>query len=141
MGKSIRLNNVKIFTSYFDNKEKLLNLGYKNLVSIAGKCPNDFVSTRLNDNRCWEYKKLAPKYNWWKEWHDNHLSNEWYIKKYYETVLNKLNQYDVLTELNRNDNDIILLCWETPNLFCHRHIISDWFKKAGFNCNEIEVNK
>lgn len=130
---------MKIYTSYFDNVNNLLDLGYKNLISIAGKCPNNFLSTRLNDNRCWEYKKLAPKYNWWKEWHDNQLSNEWYIKKYYETVLNKLNPTEVVKELFKHNSkeNAILLCWE-KNEFCHRHIVAEWLNK-NLNIEIIEL--
>lgn len=130
---------MKIYTSYFNNVNNLLNLGYKNLISIAGKCPNNFLSTRLNDNRCWEYKKLAPKYNWWKEWRDNQLSNEWYIKKYYETVLNKLNPIEVVKELFKSNSkeNAILLCWE-KNEFCHRHIVAEWLNK-NLNIEIIEL--
>ena len=76
--------------SKLDADSKKGNKTSKRILEVAEN-PDNFLSTRLNDNRCWEYKKLAPKYNWWKEWHNNQLSNEWYIKKYYETVLNKLN--------------------------------------------------
>lgn len=53
-----------LYTSYFKKKNELLNMGFTRLISIAGACPADFLSTRLNDNRCIEYRKLAPKYSW-----------------------------------------------------------------------------
>ena len=52
-------------------------------VSIAGHAPDYYKGI--------QFKILAPKYTWWKEWHDKHLSNDWYRAKYQETVLNKLN--------------------------------------------------
>lgn len=138
MEKSLKLNNVKIFTSYFDKKDELLRQGFKNFVSIAGKCPDDFLFTQLNNIHCEEYKKLAPKYSWWKEWHDKKLSNEWYIEKYYETVLSKLNVDEVFKELTKDGNYVaILLCWEKPELFCHRHVVAHWFKNAGYECVEL----
>jgi hypothetical protein len=119
-----------LYTSYFKKKDELLNMGFSRLISIAGVCPTDFLSTHLNDNRCLEYRKLAPKYSWWKIWHDNQLSSEWYTEKYYETVLNLLNPIVVYQHLTKNNTtDAVLLCWEEPFLFCHRHIVADWLMK------------
>ena len=39
-------------------------------VSIAGYAPDEYTGI--------QFKTLAPKYNWWKEWHDKHISNYWY---------------------------------------------------------------
>ena len=30
----------------------------------------------------------------------------------------------------------VLLCWEKPGDFCHRHIVADWLRKAGFEVKE-----
>lgn len=30
----------------------------------------------------------------------------------------------------------VLLCWEKPEAFCHRHIVADWLRKAGFEVKE-----
>ena len=49
-----------------------------------------------------------PKYIWWKEWHDNKLSNSWYEEQYFNTVLNKLNVTKVLLDLGDSP---ILLCY------------------------------
>lgn len=108
---------VIVQTSYFANLKNV-----ENPVSVAGKCP-DFYKGRP------EYKKLAPKYDWWKKWHDEKLSNEWYIEQYRKTVLEKLNPSQTLSELLSiypNANVITLLCWERAGLFCHRHLISQW---------------
>ena len=49
-------------------------------------------------NKYHQCKKLAPKYTWWKEWHDGELSNEQYTEKYYETVLNQLEPQKIFDE-------------------------------------------
>lgn len=109
----------KIYTSYFSAINLLIERGYFNLISIAGTIPEDFP--------CRKYLKLAPKYVWWKEWHDKHLSNEWYIDKYNETVLSKLNPIEVYLDLTKNDTeDAIILCYEEPKKFCHRHLVANW---------------
>ena len=33
----------------------------------------------------------------------------------------------------------ILLCYERPEDFCHRHIIANWFKAYGHECKELDV--
>lgn len=133
-----------IYTSYF-SKVKALYGQNPNLVfiSIAGKTPNWFDNSLIDVLR---YSKLAPKYEWWRVWHekfkDNLESDEsmnWYIKKYYETILNQLNpifvQRDLLDLSNRKD--VVLLCYETPEKFCHRQIVMNWFNSAEINCKEI----
>ena len=125
---------MNIYTSYFAKTNKLLDKGFDNLISIAGKCPDNF----LNDSRCSQYRDLAPKYIWWKEWHDKNLSNDWYIEKYNETVLNLLNPSQVFLDLTKNNTkDAIILCWEGPNKFCHRHLIAKWL----MNHLKIEITE
>lgn len=127
-----------IYTSYYNNI-KNLQLFDNNLefISIAGKKPN-WINIK-------EYKTLAPKYEWWKEWTDKFHNNPdsdksvaWYMAKYYETVLDKLDPCKIYNELlNLTDRkDVVLLCYETPDKFCHRHIVSKWFRDNGINCGE-----
>lgn len=110
-------------TSYFAKVKKLYGA---NLVSIAGKTPDGFRGTI--------YSKLAPKYEWWKEWKDNHLDEEWYRKKYYTTVLDKLDPHKIYQQLGE---DAILCCYEKSGDFCHRHIVAEWFKKYGYDVEEL----
>lgn len=109
-------------TSYF---AKMKNIYGENLVSVAGKTPNNF--------RGIIYKKLAPKYEWWKEWKNGNCDNDWFINKYKETVLNHLDPHEVYNKLGQ---DAILCCYETPDKFCHRHLIAEWLKKAGYDIEE-----
>ena len=115
-----------IYTSYFGNLKNLLNF---KLVSIAGESSSEFIAL-IDDNKFIEYKKLAPKYSWWKEWHDGKFDNDWYVEKYYKTVLNLLDPNKVFLELTENNTkDVVLLCWEEPNEFCHRHIVAKWLNE------------
>ena len=100
-------------------------------VGISGKIPDGFNGVK--------YQQLAPKYTWWHEWHDNKLSNEWFKKKYYETVLNELDSTTVVKELQDFGKDIVLLCYETPEKFCHRHLVAEWLNKnQNLNIYEFE---
>lgn len=125
-----------IYTSYFGNMKKIRKEHPEiSLFSIAGKTPNWF----LDFDKCFTYKALAPRYDWWAEWHnrfwkdpESEESKEFYTTRYLETVLSKLNPHGVSTELKRvGGDDICLLCYETKDKFCHRHLVSRWLKNNG----------
>ena len=133
-----------IYTSYFGNIKRILNENKDvEFFSIAGKSP-DFYK---NENR-FELLILAPKYKWWKEWHDKFIDNleseesiNFYKEKYYETVLKNLNPHSIVNTLYRigNGKDIILLCYETPEKICHRKLVSEWFNKNEIECKEYKL--
>ena len=109
-----------IYTGYYAKTKEYEQNGLIT-IGISGKIPDGFNGIR--------YQKLAPKYAWWHEWHDNKLSNEWFKQKYYETVLSQLNAASVVQELQDFGKNIVLLCYETPEKFCHRHLVADWLNK------------
>jgi len=37
--------------------------------------------------------------------------------------------------------DTILLCWEKPEDFCHRHLLSKWLNKHGVECQEWNLDQ
>ena len=121
-----------IYTSYF---AKLKSLP-ENIVpiSICAKAPDWYKGL--------QYKKLAPKYDFFMKWKENH-DNDYYIKCFNEQVLDKLNPYSVLFEikdlLDKNSiqsDSICLICYEKPSDFCHRHLVADWFSEYGIPCKE-----
>jgi hypothetical protein len=110
-----------MFTSYYARNAK-----NPNAVSIAGKCP-DFFNGR-------EYKKLAPKF-WFFMKYKNDGDKDFYTEQYYKEVLSRLDPKQVYEELGEN---AVLLCYERPNSFCHRHIVADWLEKElGIKVKEI----
>lgn len=133
-----------IYTSYFSKVKALagqnLNLVF---VSIAGIIPNWFDNSLIEIHK---FKKLMPKYKWWSEWRemfssnlDSYESKSWYSNKYHETILDKLNAREVYNELlDLSDHkDVVLLCYETPEKFCHRQLVSQWFNNDNIKCVEI----
>ncbi len=78
------------------------------------------------------YIKLAPKRNFWKIWKENlgkvskYESDKYYIHEYYSQVLSKLDPIDVYRDLD----GCILLCYEKPYEFCHRHIVACWLEES-----------
>lgn len=86
------------------------------------------------------YKKLAPKYFWWKDWEELrdkvsfYDSIMFYMNKYYETVLSQLDPKQVYDELEGR----ILLCFENSDEFCHRHIVAEWLELSlGVKVSEV----
>lgn len=123
-----------MYTSYFARRKQLLQMGYTNLISIAGKSMDDFVKFYGDDIKKHEYKTLAPKYWFFKKYKEDG-DEEYYTEQYYKEVLSKLNAKDVFKKLG---DDAVLLCWEAPNKFCHRHLVADWLNnELGLNVREI----
>lgn len=124
-----------IYTSYF---AKLKDLPDNIIpISICGKAPNWYKGL--------QYKKLAPKYDFFMKWKETH-DNDYYIKCYNEQVLNKLDVINVVRDLicivseDTTGEYICLVCYEKPGDFCHRHLVADWLSKNGFECKEFTKN-
>jgi hypothetical protein len=37
--------------------------------------------------------------------------------------------------------DIVLLCWEKPPKDCHRALVAEWLREAGFEVEEIPAEQ
>lgn len=95
-------------------------------VSIAGRSPEYFQGL--------EYKKLAPKYWFFRRYKEDH-DEEAYTAAYYEEVLDRIDPNEVYHELGE---DAVLLCWEPPGKFCHRRLVAQWLEEnLGINVPEL----
>ena len=65
-----------------------------------------------------------------------------YIRSYYETRLKDLNVIELLYELeNRFGNNIILLCHEDIEEFCHRRLLADYIElQTGIYIPEVSIS-
>lgn len=88
------------------------------------------------------YPSLAPKRSFWQIWHDNinviseEENSRFYIKEYWKQVLSKLDPQKVFDELDNS----VLLCYESNNEFCHRHVVAAWFEMfLGVKIPEIKI--
>lgn len=58
-----------------------------------------------------------------------------YEEQYRKQILSKLEPKEVYEELGE---DAVLVCWEGPKKFCHRHIVAKWFEKClGIKVDEL----
>jgi len=101
-------------TSYFGNKN-LSKIPKQLLVSISARSPIDI---RI-------YKPLCPSWNLVSNYKEKRISEQDYIKIYYEEYLNRLDAQKTFNEIGEES---IILCYERPEKFCHRHLVADWFK-------------
>lgn len=119
-----------IFTSYFGKLSKLPPDVIP--ISICGKAPDWYTGL--------QYKKLAPKYQFFMEWKRTH-DNAYYIEHFEQEVLAQLNADTVFEELSAlsGGQTFALICYERPGDFCHRHLVANWFCKNGYRCEEIDI--
>ena len=104
-----------IFTGYFGQLKKITGEG-KIPISIARYNPPYYNGKA--------YKRLAPTGDMLKMGEDD------YIRKFH-TILRSLNPVSVREDLMSmaEGRDIVLLCYEGPWKFCHRHLVSQWLNK------------
>lgn len=116
-----------IFTSYFSN---IRNIGDLFPISIALYSPKWYNGAK--------YNKLSPTFDILHQYKKDGNIESYKIK--FKTLLNNLNCSNVVEELyslSKNKN-IVLLCYERPEKFCHRQIVSKWLNNNGFCCEELK---
>lgn len=129
---------MKIYTSYFAKIKKMKEHFPYGLcvVSIAQKDPGPEFSA----NSC---KKLAPPWYVLKAYKENG-DKEQYIRDYKRLVLDNIDPHKVYEAFKQRAGygDIVLVCYEKSGDFCHRHIIAQWLRDAGYEAEEwVEPNE
>ena len=75
---------------------------------------------------------------------------ELYTERFEKEILDKLNPEDVVKELLtlagnfkgvNYSPEIVLVCYEKPTDFCHRHLVADWLNEYGYDVQELILNK
>ncbi|MBR4315579.1 MAG: DUF488 family protein [Alphaproteobacteria bacterium] len=127
-----------IYTSYYAIIKKLIKHGFTDFVAISGWIP-DFYKNLMNNSNDDKitYRRiieLSPRKDWFFDWKEGKFDNNEYVRLYYETVLNKLDINEISKRLKENS---VLLCYEKPSDFCHRHLIADWLNKNNIDCKEF----
>lgn len=118
-----------IYTSYFA-KIKELDLDGLVPITICGSVPHNYYGAH--------YPKLAPRWNFFSKWLETE-DNDYYIKNYNDLVLSKLKPEEVYKDLYNlagETSNFAMICYETPNKFCHRHLVSRWLSDHGIPCQE-----
>lgn len=117
-----------IYTSYFSRVSMV-----KNPIAICGGIPDWYTGK-------W-FKGLAPKWSFFDAYKKGKIDENGYTEEYKKQVLADLDQFEIrdyLMSMYPGEEDITLLCYETPDEFCHRHLVSDWFKEVEIDVKEFE---
>lgn len=113
---------MKIFTSYY----KYIEMNPHGLVPVQ-------ISTSAPKWFPYYLEKLPELYPGWDIvtlYKKGELTEEMYKKKYFDK-LSLLRKEEILEKLKvfsieNGNRDIVLLCYERPEDFCHRHIVAEW---------------
>lgn len=110
-----------MFTSSFNNIGSIPNWYVP--VAISRYVPKGYDGIR--------YEKLAPTEEILNKYKNNEITEEEYTELYKNQVLSKLDPSDVYLDLMyiADSINIVLLCYESPKQFCHRHILAEWLNK------------
>ena len=132
---ALNCSELVLRTGYFAKAQQYADAGFS-LVSIALK-PAWFLPKELTLYRwgcvCPTEEILALK-----------NEPEKYIVRYWQEVLSKINPEVALGKLERiaddsKSNKLVLLCWEAPDKFCHRHEVARWLSGLGLPCKEFSA--
>lgn len=124
---------MKIYTTYF---AKVKDLPSDILpVSIAAKDPSPTFYAN-------KYKALVPPWYVLKAYKEN-ANEEQYVRDYTKLVLDHLDPHNVYQDLkNRAGHmDVALVCYEKSGSFCHRNLVAEWLRNAGYEVNEFVYRK
>ena len=116
-----------IYTSYFGNLKNIPPNIYP--VAICAKPPEWFTGKNI--------KILAPSYEILSKYKLDGNVDE-YVQAYNEDILRFIHAQKLVhyLDVKANGKDVVLLCYETPDKFCHRHLVSEWFNRNGYHCKE-----
>ena len=134
-----------IFTSYFAKLNKFPD----NVIPIAicVKTPSWYNGIH--------YNKLVPSYDMFREWKETQ-DDDTYVERYNSEVLDKLDVMQVLKDIEllllREERlklkfpiqynpvwHVALVCYEKYDGFCHRHLVSEWLRNQGVECDEMRL--
>jgi len=113
----------KIYTSYYAkigrfNPDKFIR------IQISKGCPTPgFIDLR--------FKSLEPSTELLNGIKSGLFDEFTYTDRYLQQ-LNKIGWntlYEQFSRLLSTGRDLVLFCYESPEKFCHRHILADWFNK------------
>lgn len=113
-----------IYTGYYANMKKMPENERYALVSISRGNPSwmpDLLDV-IELKPSWEMVELAKSHDY-----------ERYVQMYQE----KLSRVRLQDILNQIPDESILLCYESPDKFCHRHMVRNWLNSYGILCREL----
>jgi hypothetical protein len=113
-----------IYTSYFAKMRKMTPEQQAKCMSIARFTPKG-VNIPINT-------MLAPHWDILKKYKEDKDEESYTVA--YKKQLAALNPHNIAKAMDGR----ILLCYEKSGDFCHRHLLADWLRNNGYECEELE---
>ncbi len=121
----------KIYTGYFAQLKKYEDAGLTP-ISISRWSPKWYKGEECNI--------LAPSSDLLTRYKNGQADDKQYIREYV-TGLFTIDLKRLMEDLSK-DRDIVLLCYEKNEDFCHRHLLSEFLrKKYGMTVNEFDYTR
>jgi uncharacterized protein YeaO (DUF488 family) len=118
---------MKFFTSYYANLNKIKELpGEYITVSISGDIPQDIKDSV----DIWD-RRFSPTWDLFKEYKNSpegQQREDRYVQRFKDEVLLNRDINSIVKSWSDNfglNQKYVLLCYETPSDFCHRHIVAE----------------
>lgn len=116
-----------MYTSYFSSPELKKHSEFPSY-SIARYTPSGFKGNTLI--------QLAPPEDllkWYKSSKQDYIAREQYTERYLEY----LESIDIASIVYFIESNAVLLCYEKPESFCHRHILAKVLNEYGYLTTEL----
>lgn len=94
-------------------------------VSISRGIPGWFKGERCEE--------LMPPWELVNAYKLSQINDEQYEEIYREVILKELDAKEIYEEYDGK----VLLCYETPDKFCHRKIVAKWLNENGIKVKEL----
>lgn len=112
-------------TSYFAKAGTL-----PTAISIARSAPPFFRGAT--------YRPLTPPRDLLAAFKAGRVTPEEYTARYTAEVLDRRDAGTVASDLrDLAGPNAVLLCWEKPGTFCHRHLVAAWLREHGIDTEEM----
>ena len=124
------------YTSYYKQIENIPSDYIK--VSISRSIP-DYINNVVD---IWD-KRLSPSYCILKEYKSSSEGiqrEKQYVKRFKDEVLSKIDFNTIIKSWGNKSNKYVLLCYEKPDSFCHRHIVAEAIEER-YSINSIKVQE
>ena len=120
-----------IYTGYYSKIKEYVDSGLT-LLSISRTKP-EFAKS------CIDIPQLFPSNKILWDYKKGKIDEMEYTSKYLDQ-LNELGVDRIIKMIQIFGDNVVLLCWESPEKFCHRHILADYISKNS-NINVEEFGK
>lgn len=112
--ESIIIKRDKVYSSYYARACKIVP--DRRLAAISIGIPDNFSGEIV--------RELNPPENLLFDYKNGRCTDEEYIERYTNNILNNLNPLDIYNKLKGK----VMLCYCGKDKFCHRHIVMNWLR-------------